>query len=881
MVDLKYISFFCFLFLSILTYSQNKIHGIIKDENGHPIAHALIKIDQKNPKYSTANIDGYYELFCPEKDSIILVFSSMSFKTKVVSMTIDKADTELHVVMEEDAFTLDDVFIQAEKPIEERKDTVRIKTRFFADGLESNVGDLLNKLPGVTVDDAGTIKINGAEIDKLLVDGDDLFDKGYRILSMNMPAYPIEEVEILNSYSPNRLLKNIEHSNRVAINLKLDDKYKRIWFGNLSATLGNDSYHELKGNLMNFGKKNKYYLLASSNNIGNNLTGDIAHLIRPSSSGTSGDIGDNQRLTNLIRLTPSKPRFDERRNTFNHARLLSFNAIFNPNKNLQIKPIIFFNHDKVDFFRNNITTVNTSGANFTNTEEYKVENKKNIAFGKLDINYTLNDLETLESSTRYNRGQFDDGADLIFNGTSTLESLEHQNKLIDQKINYTNKIGDQRALLLTGRFINEKQPQKYHINQFFFEDLFPELEQADNVLQEINNSMQYMGFNAYLLDRRKNEDLFELQVGNEYRKDKLDSDLSFLNKKDLLDKPMAYQNEMNYQVNDLYLKSSYRHKIRNIVLSGKLNVHQLFNKLENQGVNTQQNSFYVHPTISFEWEINNKNSLVSNYSYTTTNAKTLDLYSNYVLTNYNTFTKGTGDFNQLTASSFFINYKFGNWSDRFFANAFINYGKNHDFYSSSSLIQQNYTQSEKIMIKDRQSLLLNMSLDYYLKDLKTNIKIDLSTNISEYKNVVNEELRKIDSQNYTYGLTLRSSFTGFFNYYIGTKWKTNVIKTNHRLSNTNHVTFLDLFFNISDTLDIQVQSEQYYFGGLETDKSYYFLDFGINYILIKNKLNLGVTGKNIFNTEKFRDYTITDINTSITEYRLLPRLVLLSLEFRF
>ncbi|HLW14418.1 MAG TPA: hypothetical protein VKX30_02840 [Flavobacteriaceae bacterium] len=380
----------------------------------------------------------------------------MRVKTKTARIAIDKANIEFNVVLEESSFALEEVYIQAEKPIEERKDTVRIKTRFFADGLESNVGDLLNKLPGVTVDDAGTIKINGTEIDKLLVDGDDLFDKGYRILSKNMSAYPIEEVEILNNYSPNRLLKNIEHSDRVAINLKLDDKYKRIWFGNVSATLGNDSYHELKANLMNFGKKNKYYLLASTNNIGNNLTGDITHLIRPSSSGASENLGNNQRLHNLMRLTPNRPGFDERRNTFNHAKLLSFNAIFNPDENLQIKPIVFFNHDKVDFFRNNVTNVNTSGVNFTNTEDYTLENKKNIAFGKLDINYTLNDLETLESSTRYNQGRFDDSADLIFNGTSTLENLEHQNKLIDQRLNYTNKIDNRKVLLLTGRLINEK-----------------------------------------------------------------------------------------------------------------------------------------------------------------------------------------------------------------------------------------------------------------------------------------------------------------------------------------------------------------------------------------------------------------------------------------
>ena len=68
-----------------------------------------------------------------------------------------------------------------------------------------------------------------------MVDGDDFFEGGYKILSKNMPAYPIEEVEVLKRYSDNRLLKNIEECNRIALNLRLDDNSKRIWFGNINA----------------------------------------------------------------------------------------------------------------------------------------------------------------------------------------------------------------------------------------------------------------------------------------------------------------------------------------------------------------------------------------------------------------------------------------------------------------------------------------------------------------------------------------------------------------------------------------------------------------------------------------------------------------------
>tara|TARA_B110001469_G_scaffold24932_1_gene25633 strand:- start:1995 stop:2174 length:180 start_codon:yes stop_codon:yes gene_type:complete len=59
------------------------------------------------------------------------------------------------------------------------------------------------------------------------------------------------------------------------------------------------------------------------------------------------------------------------------------------------------------------------------------------------------------------------------------------------------------------------------------------------------------------------------------------------------------------------------------------------------------------------------------------------------------------------------------------------------------------------------------------------------------------------------------------------------------------------------------------------------LDFDARYKLLKNKLTLGLTGKNLFNTERFRNFSISDIGTSTTEYRLLERYVLLKLEYRF
>ena len=83
---------------------------------------------------------------------------------------------------------------------------------------------------------------------------------------------------------------------------------------------------------------------------------------------------------------------------------------------------------------------------------------------------------------------------------------------------------------------------------------------------------------------------------------------------------------------------------------------------------------------------------------------------------------------------------------------------------------------------------------------------------------------------------MRSGFKGLFNYHMGTKWTTNKIENTITNSFTDNVSFLDLNFVFNEKLSAQVQTERYFFGNLNTDSTYYFLDFDVKYQLKKDKL---------------------------------------------
>jgi hypothetical protein len=395
--------------------------------------------------------------------------------------------------------------------------------------------------------------------------------------------------------------------------------------------------------------------------------------------------------------------------------------------------------------------------------------------------------------------------------------------------------------------------------------------------------MQFAGLEAHLLDKKKNGDLLEIKIGNQLRIDVLNTRFELLQNDNNLTFPNGYQNQLTYTTNDLYLSAKYRFKFKNVTLLTQADAHQLSNQLENYNVKSNQNPFFILPKIGLDWKINEKNKILTSYSYNTTDAGVLDVYSGFVQTGFRSFSKGLEEFNQLNSSSAILNYTYGSWGDKFFANTFILYSKNNDFFSTNSIIAQNYSQSEKIIIKEREFLSISSSIDRYFKPIKSNLKINLGATKTNFKNIVNNSnLREVKNFNADYGFELRSGFRGFFNYHIGSKWNYNQVETTIKNNFTDNMSFLDLSFMFSDKFNIQVQSERYFFGNLDKDNNkYYFLDLEARYVIKENKLTFFLSGNNLFNTETFRNYSISDINISQTEYRLMSRYVLLKMEYRF
>lgn len=870
-------------------YAQTSIEGVVKDTQDNPIPSISVLATKMNSDtieaYTYTNGKGEFSLKIKKKGWYELTFDGLAHTKKSIKIEVgNQREIKIDAVFLYDEETqLDEVIIQADRPITIKKDTIIFDANAFSRGNEVVVEDLLKNIPGISVDANGRITIQGKEVEKVMVNYDDFFDKGYTILTKNMPSHAIDKVEVLEHYSNNRLLKGIEDSEKVALNLTLKENKKNIWFGDL--TLGHDiiggSQYETNANVMSFGDKNKYYFLTSLNNTGVDVSGDISYVISPNRFSEPGTLGNDQKATSLLNLTGYNLGLKQERVNFNNVELLSLNSIFNFSSKTKLKVLGLLKTDNNDFFRNGFETYFLTDQTFTNTEDYKLRSNSLIGFGQLDFTHNISSKAMLEYTGKYNQTKDDTKTNLNFNEELTTEFLEERNDLIDHKAVYSNKFEENKALVFTGRFIEEQKPQNYRVSQFFFEDLFPGIGEINNVSQISENKMQFAGIEGHLFSKTEIGNLFELKAGYTFRKDNLTSQL-FLEDENGVIAPENYSNNTIYETNDLYLTSKYIRKLNKLSIIGDLGFQQFYNRLAFEGEELSTISpFFITPKLQLEWRINPKNKLFTSYSYNATNAGILDLHNNFILTGYRSFAKGTGAMNQTDASSLNIGYKLGNWDNLFSATTSLNYSNSHNYFSNNLIIDPNFSLDSKILIENKEMLIGDVNIERYFPKYSTNVKLDLSFVKSEYENIVNDVPRNVQFGNYNYGMEFRSGFSGMFNFNFGTRWKHNKIISGIETSFTDNVSFLTLNFMANEHLNFEIESERYFYGNLsKNENEYYFLDFNARYSFNK-KLSFSLHGRNLFNTETFRSFSLSDISISSTEYKLLPRFVLLKATYRF
>lgn len=583
------------------------IKGKVTDSLQKPIPFVNIYLKElKNDaiiEFSATNENGDYILNTNKIGEFELSFSSISFQTESVKINLKKNETyTINPKLKSDTFSLDEVIINSEKAITVKKDTIIYKASAFKKGNEEVVEDLLGNLPGVNVSEDGTIKIKNREIEKVMIDGDDLFNKGYKLLTKNLEAEAIDHIEIYDHYSANRLLKGIEESDKIAINLTLKDSYKNKVTAMLRPGYGlaSKNRYDSKANLIAFQKKNKTYGFFNFNNIGEDVMGeDLQKFI--STDDNSSQISNAYSFIDLIQHPPD---LGKERTNFNNAELISLNNIYKLNKNITLKTIGFFNWDEMDFYRQTVQTYYLQDSTFTDTEDYSLRNKKLRAFLKTDVSVDISKTQTLNYEGNYTSLSEKINTNLLFNQNQSNESLHNKYFTSLQKLRYSHKMATNKALILTGHFVLDQKPQDYQNNRFLFPHLFQTQDSIRYVRQKSSDRSLDAALTGNFYSRSEAGYLIKINAGINYKTHQLNTRFNLLlDENSMSNISPNFENSLDYRQYQVYILPSYSIKVGNFRLTGELNLQLNNNELITDSLVKRNKPFFIDPKISTDWKI--------------------------------------------------------------------------------------------------------------------------------------------------------------------------------------------------------------------------------------------------------------------------------------
>jgi hypothetical protein len=203
---------------------------------------------------------------------LILAYTGYEIVKKDFTLPSESEYFDLGVFqLESSARTLDEMVISAERPpVIMRNDTIEFNASSFKTLPNAIVEDLLKKLPGVNLEEDGSLTYNGKKVNKLLVDGKEFFGSDPRVAMQNLPAQVVDKIQVSEDKNEARFNPQLNTAEiGQVINLTLKKGMNKGYFGKLygGGGMGNQFQYE-SGGIINFFRDTfQLSLIGFSNNI--------------------------------------------------------------------------------------------------------------------------------------------------------------------------------------------------------------------------------------------------------------------------------------------------------------------------------------------------------------------------------------------------------------------------------------------------------------------------------------------------------------------------------------------------------------------------------------------------------------------------------------
>ena len=204
------------LMVAVVSFAQRTVRGRVVEQDTQEAviqATAALMKGEKVVANAVTNTEGAFSIKAPEDGSYTLQVTYVGFKTyqKKISLKDGKDYNAGTIKMEPDAIMLKGATVTARaQKVTLKADTFVYNANAFRTPEGSVAEELVRRLPGAEVSDDGTIKINGKQVKKILVDGKEFMTGDTKTAMKNLPTNIIDRIKAYDQQSDLARVSGIE-----------------------------------------------------------------------------------------------------------------------------------------------------------------------------------------------------------------------------------------------------------------------------------------------------------------------------------------------------------------------------------------------------------------------------------------------------------------------------------------------------------------------------------------------------------------------------------------------------------------------------------------------------------------------------------------------
>jgi hypothetical protein len=622
--------------------------------------------------FTRANEDGYFQIKNVEPGKYLLSVSYVGYQHLWLGIKVGATSKlSLGNIYLADASSMSTVTVTARRPpVVINGDSIEFNSENFKTVPNAVVEDMLKKMPGIEVDKAGAITVNGKSVTKVYVNGKEFFTGDPKMATKNLPADAVDKIQVYDRKSDQAMFTGIDDGNEeTAINIKTKKDRKQSTFGKVNASAGVPGRFDGQGNVNRINNDEQFSVIATANNTNRQAfsNNDMSNF---GGGGGGGGRGGGGMVLNFGGGGGNDANSQGVANTYslggNYSNVLNDKKMdFNTNANAS------------DIERNNISnsyTQNLTPGNLFNRSSYSNNTTRNQ---QLRIGMTIDNKVSESFSYKYTpsitsqhntSGGISNSLTMLPDGTLTNATTTNSSSVTDA-FNVSNTLLLRKKLVKKGRTISSTITQGYNNSlsngSQYTDQLFYTLgvKTKDSLLDQKNKRSgltQTYSANLVYTEPLGKKSLLELNtfmninIGATSKKvyDKNSANNSY----DLLNTRLTneYSSEytysgagMNYRFNDRKYNFSTGVSLQDAYLNG-----------ENTSANTKIKHDFkdILPSANFVYNFSQTQNLRFNYRTSTNQPSLTQLQPVLDQSNINNQTIGNPDLKRSYTNNFNLSY---------------------------------------------------------------------------------------------------------------------------------------------------------------------------------------------------------------------------------